>query len=258
MQEAHRCRRDRGRRDARGTPRPHRALRSVRLLRHREAHTDAHRHIFGLASSSKPITAVAILMLVESGDIRLSDPGLAIHSGVRGSGAGRRRETRRRRRRLRLGARDAADHGPRSAEARLGPPERRIGSARRGRDDAARAARHARDVHSEARRGAARFSTRHVVALQRPRGLRRAVAHRRGRVEATVRRVLARAHLRAARHARHAFYYTGRQAERLAAVHARRDGKLESTPRDLSNVVYFSGAGGSRHPSRTICSSRRC
>src|SRR6185503_14187406 len=33
--------------------------------------TDA---IFGLASSSKPITAVAIMMLVESGDIRLSDP----------------------------------------------------------------------------------------------------------------------------------------------------------------------------------------
>ena len=31
-------------------------------------------HIFGLASSSKPITAVAILMLVESGDVRLNDP----------------------------------------------------------------------------------------------------------------------------------------------------------------------------------------
>jgi len=40
------------------------------------------------------------------------------------------------------------------------------------------------------------------------------------------------------------FYYTGRQAERLASVHARRDGKLEATPRDLSNVKYFSGAGG--------------
>src|SRR5690348_5462074 len=33
--------------------------------------TDA---IFGLASSSKPITAVAVMMLVESGDIRLADP----------------------------------------------------------------------------------------------------------------------------------------------------------------------------------------
>ena len=31
-------------------------------------------HIFGLASSSKPITAVAIMMLVESGDVRLQDP----------------------------------------------------------------------------------------------------------------------------------------------------------------------------------------
>jgi CubicO group peptidase (beta-lactamase class C family) len=41
-----------------------------------------------------------------------------------------------------------------------------------------------------------------------------------------------------------AFRYTGRQAERLASVHARRDGKLEATPRDLSQVVYFSGAGG--------------
>jgi len=34
-----------------------------------------------------------------------------------------------------------------------------------GRDDAARAARHARDLHSEARHGAARFPTGHVVAL---------------------------------------------------------------------------------------------
>ena len=41
-----------------------------------------------------------------------------------------------------------------------------------------------------------------------------------------------------------AFKYTGRQAERLASVHARRDGKLEATPRDLSQVVYHSGAGG--------------
>jgi CubicO group peptidase (beta-lactamase class C family) len=31
-------------------------------------------HIFQLASSSKPITATAIMMLVESGDVRLSDP----------------------------------------------------------------------------------------------------------------------------------------------------------------------------------------
>ena len=35
-------------------------------------------------------------------------------------------------------------------------------------------------------------------------------------------------------------------------------GKLEATPRDLSNVVYFSGAGRLWPPSKTICSSRRC
>ena len=40
------------------------------------------------------------------------------------------------------------------------------------------------------------------------------------------------------------FYYTGRQAERLAAVHARRDGKLEATPRELVAGRIFSGAGG--------------
>ena len=51
-------------------------------------------HIFGLASSSKPITAVAIMMLVESGDVRLSDPGLELHPRVRGAGAGRRRRSR--------------------------------------------------------------------------------------------------------------------------------------------------------------------
>jgi CubicO group peptidase (beta-lactamase class C family) len=39
-----------------------------------------------------------------------------------------------------------------------------------------------------------------------------------------------------------AFSYTGRQAERLAAVHARREGQLQATPRDLSQVVYHSGA----------------
>src|SRR5687768_3234203 len=39
------------------------------------------------------------------------------------------------------------------------------------------------------------------------------------------------------------FYFDDARAQRLATMHARRDGKLEIAPRELSQV-YFSGAGG--------------
>ena len=124
--------------------------------------TDA---IFGLASSSKPITAVAIMMLVESGDIRLSDPvsryipefAAAPQVAVAKPG----------------GAENAFDLVPATRpitvadllEARLGTFERRPRPTRSGPGGATRADGHARDVHSEARHGAARFSARHAVAL---------------------------------------------------------------------------------------------
>src|SRR5690606_116954 len=49
----------------------HEAYGYADIARRTPMRTDA---IFGLASSSKPITAVAIMMLVESGDVRLNDP----------------------------------------------------------------------------------------------------------------------------------------------------------------------------------------
>ena len=143
-------------------------------------------HIFGLASSSKPITAVAIMMLVERGDIRLSDPVSRFIPEFAARCAGGRAEGRRPRGRLRSRAGDAADHRRRPLEAWVRARERRVGCTRRERDGATHTARHARHLHTEARRRAARFPARHVVALQRARRFRRAEPHRRGRRETTV------------------------------------------------------------------------
>ena len=55
------------------------------------------------------------------------------------------------------------------------------------------------------------------------------------------------------------FYYTGRQAPSASrSMHARRDGKLETTPRDLSYGVFLRRRRARPPPSRTICNSRRC
>lgn len=49
--------------------------------------------IFRLASMSKPITGVAVMMLVEEGQVRLSDPVSEIHPGVQAPEQGRGSET---------------------------------------------------------------------------------------------------------------------------------------------------------------------
>jgi len=203
--------------------------------------TDA---IFGLASSSKPITAVAIMMLVESGDIRLSDPvskfipefaappqvavakpggpensfdlvpatrpitvrDLLTHgSGLLSGGSGQR------------AAGTAAQRGPEDTLAtyipKLGtvPLDFQPGTLWR---------------YS----GLAGFDVLSRIVE---------VASKQPFDEFLRERIFEPLDMPDT-----AFKYTGRQADRLAAVHARREGKLEATPRDLSNVAYFSGAGG--------------
>ena len=96
--------------------------------------------IFRLASTSKPITAAAVLMMVEEGKVRLTDPvsrfipefksmKVAVpNAGRLAAGGGRGAE-------FDTVSGVARDHGPRSADARLRADERR---ARQRRAPAAR------------------------------------------------------------------------------------------------------------------------
>ena len=203
--------------------------------------TDA---IFGLASSSKPITAVAIMMLVESGDIRLSDPvskfipefaapaqvAVAKPGGAEGAydlvPATRP-----------ITVRDLLTHGSGLLSGGLGQRSAGTTTQRGPQDTLATYIPKLGAVPLDFQPGTLwRYSglagfdvlSRIVeVVSQQPfdEYLRERVFEPLDMPDTS-------------------FYYTGRQADRLAAVHARRDGKLEATPRDLSNVKYFSGAGG--------------
>ena len=89
--------------------------------------------IFRIASMTKPVTGVAILMLVEDGKVRLSDPVSRFipefkdtKSRSSATPRGRRVVPARRRPLPRsIPCRPADHHGPRSADAHLGPCERR-------------------------------------------------------------------------------------------------------------------------------------
>ena len=193
--------------------------------------------MFRLASMSKPVAAVAILMLAEEGKVRLNDPvsrfipayanlevGVAkprrrAGRAARGS-AGRR--SRRTAARVLHRARHAADHRARSADAHVGPHERADGQLRR-ECAVQQAPRPRPEVDRGARCVAARVPARRALVVQRRRRFRRAGPHRRDRVGAGVLRVPRAAAVRAARHARRDVL-----AEHRAAL-AARDGL--STPR---------------------------
>jgi CubicO group peptidase (beta-lactamase class C family) len=201
-------------------------------------------HIFGLASSSKPITAVAIMMLVESGDVRLSDPvskfipefaAPAQVAVAKPGGAEGAYDLVPATRPITVG--DLLKHG--SGLLSGGAGQRAAGTAaqRAPQDTLATYIPKLGTVPLDFQPGTLwRYSglagfdvlSRIVeVASQQPfdEFLRERIFEPLDMPDT-------------------AFRYTGRQAERLASVHARRDGKLEATPRDLSQVVYFSGAGG--------------
>ena len=168
--------------------------------------------IFRMASMSKPITGVAILMLMEEGKLRLTDPvsrfipefkntkvAIVKTPGAAGDGA---RQPAREAGDLH-GARRPRHHGPRSADAHLGPGERRRGLAR-GRALAPRStSQQPGGLHAEARRVPLDFQPGTAVALQRARRHRNARPHRRSRVGPDVRSVPQAAHLRSARDERH-------------------------------------------------------
>jgi CubicO group peptidase (beta-lactamase class C family) len=201
--------------------------------------TDA---IFGLASSSKPITAVAIMMLVESGDIRLSDPvSRYIPEFVtpgqvavpKAGGAENEFELVPASRPITVA--DLLKHGSGLMSGGLGQRAAGQAAQRAPSDTLATYIPKLGTVPLDFQPGTLwRYSglagfdvlSRIVeVASKQPFDvfLRERIFEPLDMPDTS-------------------FYYTGRQAERLAAVHARRDGKLESTPRDLSNVKYFSGA----------------
>jgi CubicO group peptidase (beta-lactamase class C family) len=203
--------------------------------------TDA---IFGLASSSKPITAVAIMMLIESGDIRLSDPvsryipefaAPAQVAVAKPGGAENAFDLVPATRPITVA--DLLKHGSGLLSGGLGQRAAGQAAQRAPTDTLATYIPKLGTVPLDFQPGTLwRYSglagfdvlSRIVeVASKQPFDvfLRERIFEPLDMPDTS-------------------FYYTGRQAERLAAVHARRDGKLESTPRDLSNVTYFSGAGG--------------
>src|SRR5688572_1407078 len=201
--------------------------------------TDA---IFGLASSSKPITSVAILMLVESGDVRLNDPvsryipefAAAPQVAVAKAGGAENAfdlvpATRP------ITVADLLKHGSGLMSGGLGQRAAGPAAQRAPTDTLATYIPKLGAVPLDFQPGTLwRYSglagfdvlSRIVeVASQQPYDvfLRERIFEPLDMPDTS-------------------FYYTGRQAERLASVHARRDGKLEATPRDLSQVVYHSGA----------------
>ena len=231
--------------------------------------------IFRIASMTKPVTGVAILMLVEEGKVRLSDPvsrfipefkdtkvavakpgpeGSAPAPTGRGRGAAPQEIT--------LTPATRADHGPRSPDAHLRPRQRRRGFTRSQPHRAAEPEREPRRPYSEAGRRAARLPARDRVALQRARRHRHARPHRRGRIRTDLRSVPAPADLRAARHEGHRLLpdrrppAAGRVAVRPLArrcADERGDARAGWRRRRSSRAAADSGP----RP-RTTCSSRRC
>ena len=118
-----------------------------------------------------------------------------------------------------------------------------LGASARRTTRATRADRHARDLHSEARRGAARFSARHAVALQRPGRLRRPQPRRRSRLGTDVRRVSEAAIARSARDEGHRIL--SRAGQGVAARH------------DLSDHAAGFAAGQSDGLERVLLRRRR-
>jgi CubicO group peptidase (beta-lactamase class C family) len=201
--------------------------------------TDA---IFGLASSSKPITAVAIMMLVESGDIRLSDP---VSKFIPEFAA-----------------------PPQVAVAKPGGPENSfdlvpatrpitVGDLLKHGSGLLSGGLGQRAAGTAAQRGPQDTLATYIPKLGtvpldfQPGTLWRYSGLAGFDVLSRIVEVVSKQPFDQFLRERifepldmpdTAFKYTGRQADRLAAVHARREGKLEATPRDLSNVVYFSGA----------------
>ena len=175
--------------------------------------------IFHLASMTKPIAGVAILMLMEEGKLRLDRSGLEVHSGA---------EVAERRRSMEPGPAPAGGGAAPSRKFYTVPAAREITirdllthtsglvsggiSATEAAKMPRKPTRHAGRLHPAARRSAARFPAGLALDLQPRRRLRHPGTHRRGRLGPDVRRVSPAAHLRAARDEGHIFLSAGRSA----------------------------------------------
>jgi CubicO group peptidase (beta-lactamase class C family) len=199
--------------------------------------------IFGLASSSKPITAVAIMMLVESGDVRLADPvakfipefaAPAQVAVARSGGAEGAYDLVPAARPITVG--DLLKHGSGLVSGGLGARAANEIAPRTPEDSLATYVPKLGAVPLDFQPGTLwRYSglagfdvlSRIVeVASRQPfdEFLRERIFDPLGMPDT-------------------GFFFTDRRADRIAMMHARRDGKLETAPREYSRV-YFSGAGG--------------
>ena len=136
--------------------------------------------VFRIASMTKPVTGVAIMMMMEEGKLRLTDPvskyipqfkemkvavaqpleaGPATATNGQTAGGPPRAS-------LLYGCRRTRDHDSRSADAHLGPCQR-PDEQQRGKEGAKKADRDPGRLHSPARPDAARISTGHAMGVQR-------------------------------------------------------------------------------------------
>jgi CubicO group peptidase (beta-lactamase class C family) len=200
-------------------------------------------HIFGLASSSKPITAVAIMMLVESGEVRLADPvskfipefaAPAQVAVARPGGPEGAFDLVPASRPITVG--DLLKHGSGLMSGGLG--------ARAGNETAQRTPQDTLATY---------IPKLGTVPLDfQPGTLWRYSGLAGFDVLSRIVEVVSQQSFDDFLRARifepldmpdSGFYFEDRRAERVAMMHARRDGKLEAAPRELSRT-YFSGAGG--------------
>ena len=199
--------------------------------------------IFRMASSTKPVTGVAILMLIEEGKVGLTDPVSRFIPEFKGMKVAVEKDGE-----VELVAaerevtiRDLLTHTSGLASGGIGqqkaPPE----LLRPGGAGATLAEGVSRFAEAPAR-----LPARDALAVQRPGRDRRPGAGRGGRLRAAVRRVPAAAHLRAAGDGGHLLRRARRTgSDRLAAVHRRAGDGLEKIPSSIRfPETYSSGAGG--------------
>jgi CubicO group peptidase (beta-lactamase class C family) len=201
-------------------------------------------HIFGLASMSKPITTAAIMMLVESGDIRLADPvsrfipefaAPAMVAVPRPSGAEGSYDLVSATRPITVG--DLLKHGSGLVSGGLGARAANEIAPRTPRDSLATYIPKLAKVPLDFQPGTLwRYSglagfdvlSRIVEVVSKQtfdEFLKERLFDPLGMPDT-------------------AFHFADApRAQRVASMHTRRDGKLEVTPRAL-DAVYFSGAGG--------------
>ena len=233
--------------------------------------------IFRMASMSKPVTGVAILMLMEEGKLRLTDPVSRFIPEFKNTKVAMAEDrlpaapARRRRRGQpppRAGdlhrAGRARDHDPRSADAHLRARERR----RRHRAKAAASRRATRAsnlaaLHPDSSAPCRSISSRaRSGATARSPASKRSAASSRSRRGMTFDQFLQAAHLRSARHEGHGVLSRPTTACRASSRSTSRRPNGLSADRHAGlardeDACSRAAAGCGPRP-RTTCSSRRC